>query len=69
MIGNKYTWAFTAERIAAVNAAHPAEAEALNRVAQATGAARQAPRRGQMARLIRALLRSLRAAPRPRFQP
>jgi hypothetical protein len=52
-----------------VNAAHRAEAEALNRVAQATGAARQAPRRGQMARLIRALLRSLRAAPRPRFQP
>ncbi len=69
MIGNMYTWALPTERIEAVNAAHLAEAEALNRVAQATGATRQTPHRGHMARLIRALLRSLRPAPRPRFQP
>jgi uncharacterized membrane protein YqiK len=69
VIGNMYNWAFPAEHIAAVNATHRAQADALQRIAQATGATRQAPSRAQMARLIRALLRSLRPVPRPRFQP
>jgi hypothetical protein len=68
MIGNMYTWAFPEQRIQAVNEAHRAEADAANRVAQATGGARQAPRLGHLARLIRAWLRSLRVAPRQRFQ-
>jgi hypothetical protein len=68
MIGNMYTWAFAEERIQAVNEAHRAEAAALNRVAQAADSTGQVPHRGRMPRLIRAVLRGLRVAPKPHYQ-
>ena len=68
MIGNMYSWAFPEERIQAVNEAHQAEAAALNRIAQAEDSARQAPHPRRVPRLIRALLRGLRVAPKPHYQ-